>query len=65
MPELPEVENMKIGLQPCVELTISTVYSSGKKLRKIASNVNELPLESIENSKIISIGRELYSGNMN
>ena len=57
MPELPEVENMKIGLQPCVELTISTVYSSGKKLRKIASNVNELPLESIENSKIISIER--------
>ena len=57
MPELPEVENMKIGLQPCVELTISKVYRSGKKLRKIASNVNEVSLENIENSKIISIER--------
>ena len=57
MPELPEVENMRIGLKSCIEKTISTVYRSDKKLRKIACNVNDISLNSIENSKIISIDR--------
>jgi formamidopyrimidine-DNA glycosylase len=53
MPELPEVENVKIGLQSIISAEIMQVFNSNHKLR-CQSNIS---LQQLKNKKIISIQR--------
>ena len=53
MPELPEVENINIGLQHIVSAEITQVFTSDYKLRYSST----LPLQRLENEKIIKITR--------
>ncbi len=53
MPELPEVENVKLGLQHLVASEILQVFTSDYKLRYQST----LPLQQLKNKKIISITR--------
>ncbi len=53
MPELPEVETIRLGLQNLVGKKIIEVFSSAKKLRIIST----LDLQTLENATITSIER--------
>jgi formamidopyrimidine-DNA glycosylase len=53
MPELPEVENINIGLQHIVSAEITQVFTSDYKLRYSST----LSLQQLENEKIIKITR--------
>jgi formamidopyrimidine-DNA glycosylase len=53
MPELPEVETIRLGLQNIIGRKITKTFSSNKKLR-INSSLN---FDNLKNSKIIEIAR--------
>ena len=53
MPELPEVENINIGLQHIVSANITEVFTSDYKLRYQST----LPLQQLQNKIILSITR--------